>query len=87
MSYDQEISFRLSLYLGNDAMRTPSDIADALRQCAEDIEQLSGLWDMSMSQNIRDKNGNVAGRYAIKNQDGDITALHHLQAIQAGKEW
>lgn len=87
MSYDQEISFRLSLYLGNDAMRTPSDIANALRQSADEIDQMYGLWDMSMSQNIRDKNGNVAGRYAIKNQEGDTAALHHLQAIQTGEEW
>jgi len=87
MSYDQEISFRLSLYLGNDAMRTPSDIANALKEAAENIEQMAGLWEMSMSQNIRDKNGNVSGRYAIKDQDGDIAAMHHLQDIQSGKEW
>jgi hypothetical protein len=87
MSYDQDISFRLSLYLGNDAMRTPADIANALRSAANEVDQMSGLWDMSMTQNIRDKNGNVSGSYAIKNQDGDIAAMHHLQAIQAGNEW
>jgi len=87
MSYDQEITFRLSLYLGNDAMRNPSDIANALREAAENIEEMTGLWDMSMSQNIKDKNGNVCGRFAIKNQDGDIAAMHHLQDIQSGREW
>ncbi|MDD2246352.1 MAG: hypothetical protein PHC39_04640 [Proteiniphilum sp.] len=68
-------------------MRTPKDIADALRNAADEIDQFSGLWEMSMSQNVRDKNGNISGRYAIKNQDGDIAALHHLQSIQAGNEW
>jgi hypothetical protein len=87
MSYDQEISFRLSLYLGNDTMRTPGDIATALRDAANEIDQTSGLWDLSMYQNIRDKNGNVCGKYAIKNQEGDIPAIHHLQAIQSGTEW
>lgn len=87
MSYDQEISFRLTLYLGNDAMRTPADIASALRNAADEIEPMAGLWEFSLSQNIRDKNGNIAGRYAIKNQEGDVPALHHLQSIQAGQEW
>ncbi len=87
MSVDKEINFRLRLDLGNDAMRTPADIARALRETADQIDQSSNLYGIAHYQNIRDDNGNTIGQYAVKNQDGDTPALHHLEAIEAGREW
>ena len=51
-------TFRLGIELGNDAMQTPEDVADALRDIADRIERgdLTG-------GGIRDENGNTVGSW------------------------
>jgi hypothetical protein len=53
--YDE---FTLSLELGNDAMRSPDDIADALRRVAQMIEN-----SQSGGGSIMDNNGNTVGKF------------------------
>jgi hypothetical protein len=57
--------FILKINLGNEAMMTGSDIARALRDIAEDIEdqdQMSGT-----GNNIMDLNGNSVGKWSTTN--------------------
>jgi hypothetical protein len=49
--------FTVKIYLGNDAMQTPEDVADALRRVAEQLE--NGTTEGS----IRDINGNTVGSF------------------------
>jgi len=54
-------TFTLKITLGNEAMQTGSDIARALRDIADDIEdqdQMSGT-----GGNIMDDNGNSVGKW------------------------
>ena len=52
----------LKIKLGNDAMQTPEDIADALRRTADRITDsvLNGA-----TFNIRDTNGNTVGQWKV----------------------
>ena len=52
--------FTLEITLGNDAMQTPEDIADALQKAASHIQAGYG------NGNIYDLNGNAVGSYAIE---------------------
>ena len=52
--------FTLQIELGNEAMQTPEDIADALRKAASKLEAGYG------TGNIMDLNGNSVGSYAIE---------------------
>lgn len=52
--------FTLEITLGNEAMQTPEDIADALRKAANLLEAGNG------TGNIYDLNGNSVGSYAIE---------------------
>ena len=52
--------FTLEITLGNDAMQTTEDIADALQRTASKLE--SGY----RTGNIMDLNGNSVGSYAIE---------------------
>lgn len=49
----------LHLELGNAAMSTPADVADALRDAADHVE--GGRLESS----IRDRNGNTVGRWTV----------------------
>jgi hypothetical protein len=51
-------SFKLEITLGNDAMQSGLDVAEALRQVADRIEN-----DLEGRGTIRDANGNTVGRY------------------------
>jgi hypothetical protein len=59
--------FNLTIRLGNDAMRTPADIARALREIAESI----GDSDTPVSElgpyesTIHDANGNYVGTWEV----------------------
>ena len=53
--------FRLEITLGNDAMQTPQDVADALQQLC-----FGPLSRGSDSAIIRDRNGNDVGRYYLE---------------------
>lgn len=48
--------FAVRIELGNDAMRTPEDVAGALRRLADKIER-KGYYEHA----IRDVNGNMVG--------------------------
>ena len=53
------MEFKLTIELGNDAMKDQYDIATALRQLARDVE--SGR----EAGYVRDLNGNTVGEYAL----------------------
>lgn len=53
--------FILTIELGNAAMQTPRDVADALRQAADVLE--NGPTPSQVPQTIRDENGNTVGDY------------------------
>jgi hypothetical protein len=55
--------FTLTIDLGNDAMSTPSDIADALRKLAGRIETIDGYLGDGV---VRDVNGNTVGHWALE---------------------
>lgn len=57
-------TFGLTIYLGNAAMLTGEDVADALREVAECVESLSELTE-PYNGTIRDLNGNAVGRWAV----------------------
>lgn len=50
--------FTLSITLGNDAMQTNEDIADALYDVAEDVA-------LATSGKVFDRNGNQVGNWRI----------------------
>lgn len=52
-------TFTLKIDLGNAAMGTPEDVADALRSIASDVA------DGDESGIIRDLNGNTVGRWTV----------------------
>jgi len=52
--------FVLEIDLGNDAMKTPADIAQALFKAAEELLAGKG------SRPIYDLNGNRVGQYQVK---------------------
>lgn len=54
--------FTLTIELGNDAMQTGADIADALRRVAARQEE----WERGTDGAIRDENGNTVGRYGFE---------------------
>lgn len=55
--------FTLSIHMGNDAMQTPADLAEALRELAG---KLSGYGNITPgSGSIRDINGNNVGVWDI----------------------
>lgn len=49
----------LVIHLGNDAMRTPDDLAEALHQAAAKVQAGYG------TSQIRDTNGQYVGTYEI----------------------
>lgn len=58
------MQFKLTIELGNDAMQTGGDIADALRGLAERIDTRRG-GDLADSGTVRDYNGNTVGTYDV----------------------
>lgn len=58
-----EDTFVLKIQLGDDAMQTPSDVADALRATAEAIE-MSGL--ERRYGRVVDINGNSVGEWELQ---------------------
>lgn len=52
--------FKLHIKLGNDAMSTKDDIANALRELADKLDRTS-----DDSGRIRDYNGNTVGEWEI----------------------
>lgn len=59
----------LRIALGNDAMRTSSDVANALRKVADRLEQSQYLEDeeiQSLIRGIMDRNGSTVGEWGFR---------------------
>lgn len=54
-------TFTLSIELGNEAMSTAADVADALARASAMVAE-TGSWEGS----ITDENGNTVGRYLLE---------------------
>jgi hypothetical protein len=64
-----ELEFRLTIRLGNDAMLTGDDIADALHTIADRVPEHTGTDERAErihAVSIRDLNGNRVGQWAIR---------------------
>jgi uncharacterized protein with von Willebrand factor type A (vWA) domain len=61
-----ESAFTLKIETGNDAMRLPVDVADALRRLADEILAGNGEdgWHLNAGS-IRDTNGNTVGSWDL----------------------
>jgi hypothetical protein len=57
--------FRLMIELGNAAMQTPDQVADALRRVAAKLSD-RGDFDGDESGTFRDYNGNTVGKWSVK---------------------
>lgn len=57
--------FTLEIELGNDAMRTPADLAGALQDLAGDLENAPGTEPAPSAGVIRDMNGNRVGHWQV----------------------
>ncbi|MDF2990285.1 MAG: hypothetical protein K0S37_799 [Microbacterium sp.] len=70
---DAHTEFRLTIRLGNDAMRTGSDIAAALRRQADRLDYVHGVDYMDtwtgQGHFIADDNGQNVGRWNIERAD------------------
>jgi len=86
MSCDEEINFRLSLWLTPElhynTVKNPADIARYLRETADRIEEIPTLWSMAHYQTIHDDRNNTIGDFAVKNQDGNTPNMSNLEKIQ-----
>jgi hypothetical protein len=59
------MEFTLRIDLGNDAMRTNGDVADALRDLAVKFDRYGTDECVPEGSNVRDANGNPVGRWEI----------------------
>lgn len=58
------MEFTLKIRLGNDAMQTPEDVADALERAASKIRRFEPLTRPTHAFVI-DSNGNTVGRWEL----------------------
>lgn len=63
-----KFKFTLSINLGNDAMQTREEVAEALERVAGTLRASSLPED---TQHIRDANGNAVGRWEFATRKGD----------------
>jgi hypothetical protein len=59
------MTFTLKINLGNDAMQTPEDVAEALRNAAVKVAMQGGNFDAGDGAGIRDENGNTVGSWKV----------------------
>lgn len=71
-------NFSLDIDLGNEAMRTHEDVANALRDVADSLDESTG---QGWSGIIRDANGNHVGGWAF-----DQLADKRPTPLQAGED-
>ncbi len=58
--------FKLEIEMGNDAMQTPMDIAEALRAVAQSLENYHRPWGAeTLIDRISDTNGNKVGVWTL----------------------
>ncbi len=58
--------FKLTIEMGNDAMRDADDLAAALHQVASGLR---GLGTLQLEGDVRDANGNTVGNYQYELND------------------
>jgi hypothetical protein len=58
-------AFDLSIELGNEAMRSPEDVARALRAVAVNVEYL-GSFEAGEQHTLRNVNGNTIGSWVAR---------------------
>lgn len=59
-------TFTLTIELGNDAMQTGADVAEALRRLAHRLEDDDAYGELKpTSQRIKDRNGNTVGQFTV----------------------
>lgn len=64
--------FELVINLGNDAMNTAEDVAEALRATATHLEVQYSELDPTLKGVIHDANGNQVGRWESMNMNSEI---------------
>ena len=64
MTHPTPNTFALTLKLGNEAMQTAADIADALRRAASWLEEYAAIED-GESVSLLDQNGNYVGKWEV----------------------
>lgn len=67
------MKFKLTLELGNDAMNTALDVAEALRKVAHQINTELGSTEITdvqagLGQGIADLNGNTVGHWSFEEE-------------------
>jgi hypothetical protein len=58
--------FTLEITLGNDAMRTRTDIEQALRELGQNLRYMSDPPESGDSGKIMDVNGNSVGKWEVR---------------------
>ena len=58
--------FELEITLGNDDMRTPADVADALERVASQLRVPCIASQGESHQTLRDGNGNTVGGWTLR---------------------
>lgn len=58
--------FTLTIELGNDAMQTKYDVAEALREIADRLDQQLTEWGYAERMTLRDDNGNTVGLFGFE---------------------
>jgi hypothetical protein len=64
-------NFKLAINLGEDAMKDPAHVAEALREVATHIEEMIPVGSVSEKKNIMDDNGNTVGSWTYFNEGED----------------
>ncbi len=65
-----DVSFDATIWIGNDAMMTGADVAEALRSLAKEIEEEGALTPGCFRKEVRDRNGNrVGGAWVMERDD------------------
>lgn len=62
-------TFKIKIEMGNDAMQTPRELAQALREVAAEIEGID--LRETKSRRISDDNGNTVGKWSFDGEDED----------------
>jgi hypothetical protein len=57
-------AFKIQIILGNEAMRSPDDVANALHDLALKLEDLG--WQVWQPQAIKDRDGNTVGQWEVR---------------------
>jgi hypothetical protein len=65
------MKFTLQIWIGNDAMQTSQDVADALRKVAKRLEDGETLEQLACrtGDSVRDLNGNTVGWFKVEALD------------------